>query len=221
MGSGPTADGRAIGFRLADIVINQRRRLNWIVKTTLVKVNATGERVKMLDRKVDHIATRNFEDGPYGRQQFHVSMKLANYRVDITFEKRSGENLGSYSEYFRVMKPRYQAVMTLSDEDAVPGQTIQARIENLGTEPVKAEKKLAVETYDGQRWSKLAIVYEKGKRAEGRVNVFGGETGPCFTYKVPVELSSGRYRVTEGIRRSLRQGQQTQASASFQVGPAQ
>jgi hypothetical protein len=217
LGNGPTADGRAIGYSLADIALNQQRRLNWVVRTTLIKVNATGRPVKILDRKADYIATRNFSEGSYGGQRFHVPVRPTNYRVDITFERKSGKKLGSYSEYFRVMKPRYQAVMRLSDGDVAPGQTIQARIENLGTEPIMAELHIAIEWYDGTNWILRDKVYPDGKVIDGRTYVFGGETGPCFAYKVPADLGYGKFRVTEETRRYLRNGQRRHASAEFKV----
>jgi len=217
--NGPTVDGGGIGFYLADVVTNQRRHLNWVIRTTLVKVNATGRPVGVIDRKVDHIATRNIEEGPRGRQRFHVSATPANYRVDITFEKRSGEKLGSYSEYFRVMKARYKVVMTLSDSAVVPGQMIRARIENLGTEPNAAELNIAIEQYDGTRWIMRDKVYPGGKVFDGSTYVSGGESGPCFNYKLPADLGYGKFRVTEEIRRYLKGGQRRQSSAVFGVSP--
>jgi hypothetical protein len=219
-GNGPTVDGGAIGFYVTDIAINQRRRLNWVIRTTLVKVNATGQPVRVIDRKVDHVATRNIDEGPRGRQRFHVPANPANYRVDITLEKRSGEMLGSFGEYFRVMKARYKAVMTLSDSDVVPGQTIRARIENLGTEPIAAKVDVAVDWYDGTQWIGREKVYRGGKVFDGSTYVSGGETGPCFNYKVPDDLGYGKFRVTEEIRRYLKGGQRRRSSAVFRVSPA-
>jgi hypothetical protein len=220
IGNGPTVNGGAVGFYLADVVTKQRRHLNWVIKTTLVKVNATGQPVGVIDRKVDHIATRNIEDGPRGRQRFHVSANPSNYRVDITIERRSGEKLGSFGEYFRVMKAKYKAVMRVSDGDVVPGQTIRARIENLGTEPIAAGLSVSIDWHDGTQWIRLDKVYRGGKVFDGRIYVSGGETGPCFNYKVPANLGYGKFRVTEEIRRYLKGGQRRHSSAIFRVSPA-
>jgi hypothetical protein len=108
--------------------------------------------------------------------------------------------------------------MKLSDGDVVLGQTIQARIENLGTEPIKVELNVAIERHDGTQWILHDMVYPGGKVFEGRTYVYGGETGPCFTYRVPADLGSGQFRVTGRIRRYLRNGQQGRASAVFRVG---
>jgi len=133
----------------------------------------------------------------------------------------SGEKLGSFGEYFRVMEARYQEVMTLSDNDVVPGQTIRARIENLGTEPIAVALNVAIDWYDGTQWIRRHKVYPGGKIFEGRTSVSGGETGPCFNYKVPANLGYGKFRVTEEIRRYLKGGERRYASEIFRVSHAE
>lgn len=215
--SGPKVGRGVIGFALYDEAINRPRRLGWIVKATLVKVSTDGKTLGIVARKTERIGTRKVEYETVTGQRFVVSGSPAYYRLDLHFEKVGGQKLGSYSEYFRVMKARYQAIMTVSDSDVVSGQMIQARIENLGTEPIKAELRVDLESYDGMQWSRLTSVYPGGKVFEGRTVVSGGETGPCFTFKVPDSQAGTRLRVTEEIRRYFKGVQRRRVSAKFLV----
>ena len=221
LGNGPNVGATTLGFALYDEAINWPRRLNWVIKATLVKVNTNGKVLKFVERKTERIGTSKLEDEAITGQRFDVSGNPAYYRVNLDFENFRGRKLGSYSEYFRVMKPRYRAVMTLSDEEVRPGQTIRARIENLGTELILAEVNVAIERHDGTQWTRVATVYRGGKALDASAYVFGGETGPCFTFGAPVDLGSGQFRVTETIRRHLRKGQRKRVSASFQIKEAE
>lgn len=217
LGNGPQVGPGRIGFAFHDEALNWPRRLNWVIKARLVKVNAKGHVMKVVRRKTERIGTRKIEYETVTGQRFGVPGNPALYRVDLDFENIQGRKLGRYSEYFRVMKGRYQVIMTLSDTQVAFGQTLRARIENLGTEPVTADLGLAIEKRDGNRWVHLATVYDRGKRVDGRTYVFGGETGPCFSYKVPADLGSGTFRVSEEIRRYLKGGQRRHATSAFQV----
>jgi hypothetical protein len=215
---GPQVGRGLVGFAFRDEAINYPRRLNWIIKATLSKISANGNVLKVVSRKTERIGIRKVDYDTVTGQRFTVPGDPAYYRIDLNFADVQGRNLGNYSEYVRVMKAKFQVAMTLSDSKVMPGSLIQARIENRGTEPVLAELNVVIEQHNGTEWIEIAPIYRNGKVVYGRAYVWGGETGPCFTYKVPSDLSSGHFRVTEGIRRSLRQKQQLQASAHFEVG---
>lgn len=217
IGSGPTVGGEAVGFFLGDAAADQRRRLNWVIRTTLVRVAANGRPVGVSDVKVDRVLTRNFEVDAGGRQKFSVSVKPASYRVDIRFETVAGRALGSFSEYFRVMKSRYDAELVTTGRVIEPGQELKAVLENRGTEPIQADLKVGIQLLRDGKWLDVRAVYPGGKRMDGRTYVYGGEAGRCVTFKVPGDLDGGEYRLTQDIHRYLKGKLQRRVVAPFQV----
>lgn len=218
IGSGPTVGGEAVGFFIGDTATDQRRRLNWVIRTTLVRVAANGRPLGVSAEKVDRVLTRNFEEDTGSRQKFSVSAKPANYRVDIRFETVSERALGSYSEYFRVMESRYHPELVASDRVVEPGQKLKAALENRGTEPIRADLRVGIQLLKEGKWLDVGAVYPGGKRMDGRAYVYGGEAGRCVVFKVPGDLDSGEYRLTQDVRRYLRDGQERRVVAPFQVG---
>lgn len=215
----PLVGRGAVGFGLADEAFNWPRRLNWVVDASLIRVSGEGRALGLVSRKIQRLGTRRLNGDRNFGPRFAVPGAPAYYRVDISFKSVNGDVLGAYGEYFRVMKPRYEMEMTLSDSVVAPGQVLRARLKNLGTEPVLAEKAMTVEKREGPLWVPVATVYDGGRRADGSVFVFGGKAGPCFAYRVPEDVGEGQFRISERLRRYLNEekGRGRGVGAEFKV----
>ncbi len=219
LGSGLRVGQGKIGFAFSDTAIDQPRRLNWLIKSELTRVDSMGRSKGLLASKTSYIGTQKFDQ--IKTQAFVVTGKPSFYRVDIVIGRRSGAILGRYSEYFRVVRPRFQAQLAISDESAAPGVTVYARVENLGTEPIVPSSRTMVERYDGAIWIEESALSVPGLRSHIRALLPAGRAASCVAYPIPENQPLGLYRVTNSVSRTLSPdtGSQTALSAEFQIGP--
>jgi len=199
----PLVGRGAVGFGIADEAVNWPRHLDWIVSASLSRVSAKGRVLKVIRRKTRRIGTRRLNINENLGPRFAVPGAPAYYRVDISFKTFRGDVLGTYAEYSRVMKPRFDVDMRINDSVVEPGQVLRARLENLGTEPVLAELDVSVEKREGPEWRSVARVNNRGRVVDARAFVYGGYAGRCFAYRIPRDAGEGEYRITERLRRYL------------------
>ncbi len=215
----PLVGRGAVGFGIADEAVNWPRHLNWTASASLSRVSANGRVLKVLRRKTRRLGTRKLNRDPNFGPRFGVPGAPAYYRAEIAFKSLKGDVLGAYARYFRVMKPRFEVDMRINDSVLEPGQVLRARIENLGTEPVSAELVVSVAKREGPGWGLVTRIYPNHRVIDGRARVSGGYAGHCFTYRIPQDAGEGQYRITEGLRRYLKEekGEGRVLGAGFSV----
>ncbi len=74
------------------------------------------------------------------------------YRFDIQIAGADGTELGSYSEYLRVVSPSIKVRLGLSSARVRPGQTVSARPEELGTEWLNYGEDFVVQRRSAGAW---------------------------------------------------------------------
>jgi len=193
--------GGYIGFRFRDKAVSQRRKLGWQIEATLMKVNAAGKVIGVLQssgRRFVSVMGSNI-----GSFTFEVSSNPAYYRVDISIhELKTQRLLGSFSQYARAMRPRTDLRVQIEQPAVTPGQTARARLINLGTVGAGAaayDFGFNVRRFDGARW-----VTVPDNPSRGRVPKIKQYLGPgtenrgCLRYLVPEGTPPGLYRFQSG-----------------------
>lgn len=186
------------GYRFSDDTFGVREevRLEWDVSTAISRVDRRGNVLREIaaeDRYFGVVTDADeldfWLDTPAG---------LALYRYDTEFRDHvSGAVLGSYSEYFRVVKRSYAAGVAVNRDRVRPGQKVFARIENRGTGSVEFGLSYAVERFERGRW------VEQDLGVDGwllpLIVMPGGGSGWCMPYRVPRDASPGRYRFVKEL----------------------
>jgi hypothetical protein len=204
------------GYRFFDETYGRREkavRLDWSVGTSLSRIDHRGRVLRRVGSEeqilgvVREIGELSFWLDTPGRPGL--------YRYDIEFrDQGSGEVLGSYSEYLRVVKPTYRAGIAVNQRHARPGQRVFARIENRGTSWIEFGLPYEVQRFEDGRW------VEQDLGVDGWLLPLlvmpGGQTGWCMPYRVPAEAAPGWYRFVKGIGFGGRRGKV--ATAAFRVG---
>jgi len=216
IGNGLLAGKGSVGFAFSDRAVNQRRRLNWFVRSKLSRVNYRGHVEAVLATRTRYVGRRKVDR--VSGQRFMVSGRPSFYRVDIAIARRNGVRLGRYSEYFRVMSPKSNVRLSVSSRSVISGQEVYARVENIGTESVLPSGRVYIERYNGTAWEGIGSTTIPGQRTRVRAVLFGGEVGPCVKYKVPEGQPEGLYRLTDYVDR-LKSGSGSRRTlvARFQV----
>jgi hypothetical protein len=136
------------------------------------------------------------------RVTFSTPMSGGLYRVDAVFEKRDGVRVGKYSKYFRSAPPRFGARLGLSNRQIAPGESVFARVENIGVVRFGVGYGYRVERFSGMSWEVDPSL--QGKRSVPKVLVFLGPsaTFDCLQVPVPPNQAPGLYRFTKEVSRS-------------------
>jgi hypothetical protein len=121
--------GGEIGFGFSDEAVGQVRTLNWVVSAELSKVGSAGAG-RRSKRRVRLGALRG---NRIPSLLFKVPGAPAIYRVDIRIA-RAGSNhvLGEFSNYVRVVKPRFDAKLLSSSRVVYGGERLSTRLANFG-----------------------------------------------------------------------------------------
>ena len=187
----------SVGFFLSDEAIGQRRHLNWVVETQLLKVDRRGRKRAAPLVKARKLGT--VEGNEINAFSYPVSSTPAFYRVDISFYTATGHRLlGHYGHYVRVVRARRSLAVEIETPTVSVGQYAKAKLMNLGTLPVYSTSYnfgFAVQAFIGTRWITLADSPPYG-RVLKRMSVLGPGLGrrDCLRYLVPNAAPSGRYR---------------------------
>lgn len=193
VGPGPLAIGsEEVGYFLdyTRIATHPKgKRLDWLVTAKLDRVDTEGhtqesvafEKVGGLRFPSEHTLA------------FVLSAKPALYRVEIVFRDGSGQLLGRYGEYVRVMLPHPESRLTLPQSAYRPGEVVAPRLENMGTDRLLYGLGYSIEKFDGTGWSRASI------SPTGAVLLIGlgsgpGEAASCWSFAVPSGAPPGQYR---------------------------
>jgi hypothetical protein len=197
LGDGLRVGKDLVGFRFSDEGIDVRRRLNWTVESAMAPVGSRGQLLSSPRSKTIHYGTELVDD--IGGPRFRVPSRPAFYRFDLVFRNGEGRELGRYGAYFRVVRAQLKSRVALSASVAAPGETLLARVENLGTEVALSDTVFRVERAEEAGWSEVAKLVVPGLRPGIRSILSGGEASRCVSYKIPLDAAPGMYRVSNRI----------------------
>jgi hypothetical protein len=202
-GLGAVGDGLLSGvdrfgyeFRLLE---GATPRQHWRVSLTGHAVSRKGTVLRGLGTKRRHIGLI----GPFDRRRLLLSVptELGFYALDLVIRTSQGRLLGEFKEYFRVVRPRLEARVRLSSSSVSPGDTIAARIDNVGGVPVALPLSYAVEHWNGVTWQHIGPGSRPGPRRPGFLEELpAGSTNGCVTFGIPSTAASGQYRFSQVIR---------------------
>lgn len=203
-----------VGSGKAGAVLVARRptRLNWHVATRMVRVDRRGHRQ-------GKTRERSWVIGRLGKARaerafvFQVGGRPALYRYDIWIRDASGELLGHFAEYSRVVRREVEADLKLSASTYEPGATLTLRLRNLGTATIYYGYELAVERWAGSTWVKDPATPD-GWLLIG-LGLFGGQVGDCEF--VALGTTTGEYRVSK-VYSPLIAGGDIPVHARFNIG---
>lgn len=205
------------GYRFFDETYGIREKvdLDWDVKTTLSRIDRRGMVLRQVASEDQHFdLVRDI-----GEMSFWLDTPPGPslYRYDIEFRDHgSGDLLGAYSEYLRVVKPTFHAGIAVNLDQVRPGQRVLARVENRGTSWINFGLEYAVQRLEGDRW------VEQDLGVDGwllpMILMSGGQSGWCMPYRVPADAAPGRYRFVKGLGFSGRRDGK-RATAAFSVEP--
>lgn len=199
--AGLLAGPGSAGFWFSDEAFEHQRNLQWRVESSLFRVNRTGKirsKIATQNRRltvVDVNDLRGFLFDPPESPGF--------YRVDIRISSLvSNRELGAYSEYVRVMRPRIDLRVKIERSTVAPGQTARARLANFGTVPVSSPSYVfgfTVRRFDGSQWVYVPENPPRG-RVRKRMQILGPgqENRECLRYLVPMDQPPGEYRFQSG-----------------------
>jgi len=198
--------GGLVGFGFSDDAVGQVRDLQWDVLLRLVKVNSRGEALVTLE------STRRRIGSVRGAQIQDLLLKVtgtpAFYRIDILFRRiGSGNLLGKYSSYLRVVRPRFSARLLVSAPVVHRGERVSTRLANLGTEPISSispDWGFAVEHFTGDGWVPAASNPPPQKQKPIGQKLFAGQMDDCVRLRIPSFEEPGRYRFSMAVDRSRR-----------------
>lgn len=193
-----------IGFTFSDEAGDHVRHLNWRVSARLHEVDARGEprgRARLKRRFLSSVRLSDVKGF-----HFEVGGKPAFYRMDILVQsKNRNRQLGTFSRYFRVVKPRYAARLILSRPVVHRNESIKIRLGNYGTERLSSVAptwRLAVERAEGDQWVPAAFSPSTAKHKAIISNLPPGRMAECARLHIPPSEVEGRYRVRVSVRRS-------------------
>lgn len=208
----------AIGFALVDNAVDQDRRLNWRITAKLVRVDRAGRPGRLLKARAWHLGTVDLRDDVEA-MRLAVDGRPSFYRIDITFGTTGGKRLGSYAEYFRVVRRSVDVDLALSSKSIQQGQSLRARVENRGTESVVPASLTYLEQFEDHEWRSVSSHLTPGLRPWIRAVLPAGRAARCVEIRIPTEQRAGPYRIINKV--ALRRGpSQVIISKVFHVVPS-
>ena len=205
------------GYRFFDDTYGRRERvtLDWDVTTTLSRIDRRGLVLRQVAAEEQSFGVVTAIDDMDFWFDIPARPTRALYRYDIEFVDRgSGEVLGRYADYVRVVPPTYHAGIAVDRGRVRPGEKVYARVENRGTSWVSFGTMYEVQKREGGRWVEQDLGI--GAWTLPLFLLEGGRTSDCMRYRVPADASPGRYRFVKHLGFSER-GHGKDAAAAFAV----
>ena len=171
--------------------------LDWTVTAELWAVDRQGNARKEMDseelfiHRLDAANQPHIEvEPPEGRRGF--------YRFDMQISNQAGKTLGSYSAYFKVVRPYLKVDLGLARDTVHPGDRVFSRLENYGSESVTYGESFWVQRLESGRWVNQPELTPHFWFAWLGFLPPGG-TGLCNSFVLPTNAAPGRYRVVKSI----------------------
>jgi hypothetical protein len=199
------------------------KRIDWIVESRLVRLNARGRSLEVSKRRSDRVGLLRVAS--HGRPAppriigFRRVDELGTYRYDILFRRPDGARLGGFHDYYRVVEGNPETRLALSGSSFRVGDELLEKIENPGTTWVfYGAGNDGFERLDNGAWESLD--FESIFDRPNVVPAIGLSLGPGFAggcdflgFVVPPKMTPGRYRVSKSI------GETGSLSAEFTIAP--
>lgn len=194
----PVIVGRGgYGYGFFDETYRDRTlHLDWDVATRLFAVGGHGKTLRRLSSKEGFLGVVR----DIGERSFWLDTPAhpGLFRFEIEFrDAATGQVLGDYSEYLRVVKPTFHARIAVDDRSLRPGSAVYARVENRGSESVSFGEEFGVQRFERGRWRPAPGVPRVWSLVG--LNMFGGYAGWCMRYRVAEDASPGWYRFVKGL----------------------
>lgn len=175
---------------------HQSQSLNWQVNSRLERINTQGKRVGPLKEKRQHVS----DVGSFGRRDFGFSGRVSAgfYRLTIEIKNKGGTRLARYQELFRALPARSNLRLTASFTTLSPGETGYLRVDNLGTVPAGYGVGYSLINDRGEEVPVEAIF------PNIMLKISAGYAGSCFSFKAPVHVTPGEYRIQAEAGDALR-----------------
>jgi hypothetical protein len=196
----------------------QSVHLGWTVSTVLSSVDRRGSVLRRIEHQDSHIE----ELRPSHERQFEIRgyLPVGFYRFDITIDPEDRPSI-QFSEYLRVMYPRFDTKLRLSGSRVRAGENIYAQLVNTGTSLIAYGSEYMVQRLDHGRWIGVVLEEHGAEIGWSRVLTFTGPGGRDDCTKLPLSpnFPSGRYRVVKGVIPKLVKhgGHQVRLIADFRI----
>lgn len=197
--------GGNLGYRFGAKDAGTRTlRLNWDVTARLVAVDTRGRFLREVGQERQRFrSVGGYDERGYDLPEFVFPAKhVGLYRLDLSFRSLRGRALGRYREYFRVVPRSVKMDLRLSLTGFRPGETVYARVANLGTNGMNVPFRYAVERLTGTAWVGAGVTTTPGDALSPGESWWmqGGELVPCAEYAIPPDAEPGRYRVRTSVQ---------------------
>jgi hypothetical protein len=187
--------GGTIGYKLTLSRGAPAQHPNWTVVTTLTRVNWRGRTAETHNHARRHVTTVSRSHG--AGVEFRVNRYAFPYLLTAVFRDQSGKELGEYGFYFRVVDATANARFGLSAPSYRPGNTVFARVENIGSSPVSYGAAYAIERLEGAAWTKAP----ESPKGPWILPLYTTPTGTteegCHSFWIPPTMPPGHYRISK------------------------
>lgn len=172
-------------------------RLDWDVTAALWTIDKHGTPFQEVDHEELFIGRLNAVNQPHIEVE-PLAARRGFYRLDMKISNQAGEVLGSYSTYFKVVRPFWKVKLGLARNVVQPGQRIFSRLENYGTETVQYGEAFGIQRLEGGEWvGQPDLVRGLWLRWLGILGP--GHTGLCNSVTLPEDTEPGQYRVVKSV----------------------
>lgn len=168
----------------------------WEVTATLSEVDWKGRVLKVVDEARRKVTTVNRERG--GGVDFEVGADPGVYRLTVVFQSRTGQKLGGFGTYYRVVPLTRHARLGLDANSYQPEGTVLARVEDFGTTAVAYGVPYVIERFEGDTWMK-APESPPGPWIMPLLFSLRGASGPCNSFQIPASMPPGLYRMKKEV----------------------
>lgn len=196
----PTDGLRVGGGRVGFVVQNtSRRKLRGLDLKFSLSLTRIGRAAKQLGRsRKSTVRIRSFG----AHEQKRVSMKVggmpAIYRLVV---KAINHHIGrqvSYTEYYRVIRPRIDFELRVFPRTVTPGESVKFRLVNRGTVPVGSGRAFSVERKVGPVWM-IVPSLAPPSGPQDRMVADAGMMLECERLVLPPATPPGVYRVIKSV----------------------
>lgn len=188
--------------------------LGWTVVLKLVPVNSQGR-----PRGVSEQRRWQVKRLRYPERRFELPTRNAGfYRVSVTIQKEGGATLANYRQFIRVLPLRGELSIRIRDGGAQqPGETVGARIENLGTLEAVAPTgtRLTVEHLEYGLWKEIEVDEPSSVMFEDPEFIPRGRASQCSFFTIPAASPPGAYRFSAIVQ--MGSGKPQRVSRKFSV----
>lgn len=180
-------------------------RLDWTITAELWTADKRGATYREVDSAELFIGRLDGRHQPYIEVE-PLENRRGFYRFDMQIESASGKLVGAFGAYFKVVRPYWNVKLGLARDELQPGQRVFARLENFGSKTASYGESFSVERFDDatMRWiPQPDLIGRRGWLRWGGI-LGPGRTGLCNSFRLPEDVTPGRYRMVKSVGRSLR-----------------